>query len=1404
MNESGAAAAYRGYRLQAYYVLFRVLEKDDADANVFHPEGSEDLNVEDANGNLLEAIQVKSYSNLVLSNLSPEKSASFFHRALDILKTNEHTRIVLVNFGHFGPEIDDAWKMDGEHRDHVSQKLHEFGYKAEEIELIFNHIQLIELSEKAVCTEVFSKLQEQIVGIDPASAFELLLYWLYLQSETQTRIKYTDLIEKLQSVGRFLSERYHHLQEWFKSIHPIDDRLISAEESKSLQDEFYRGVSARYEHILADLDFHREQKLAEIEVGFASKNVVIVHAASGQGKTTLAYRFLHDKFPNNWRVSVIAIEDLQHALSIATALNGHANAIQAPMAVYIDVSPRDANWVDLVGQLSKHSFLKVLVTIREEDFRRANIANLFDYEPVDLEFNKEEARLIFNRAQEAHLLADILTFEDAWHSFGEEGPLMEFVYLLTQTETLHQRLKGQITRLRHEVREKNLWPDELHLLRLVSIATAYDARLNMAALLGLVHLPEPGLTLNLYEKEYFLRISADKTFITGVHPIRSMILSNLLSEPGVTPWEASVSQVLPIIQEQDWEAFFLQAFLDHPESFNELLDVAINQKPRSWTGYTGIIRCLLWAGVKKYIEDNWDQVEASRNLFGPAWYFIMDLNFAGEEAPSIEGWWNNIGELIPNVRRNEIERIRSSQTPKENVFEMAISFISNISEKPLLPDTIQDWVALPEILYWAYRWDLSEKIKEWIPIEQLRSASNDLPLEVLSDVLLGIFLIDREKYFTLVGEIRTAIENRLAQDLNIIALVEKDNVLSIHFLTFPDEKGLEVENKKKGNSIHDKTLEKIQIVRQLFPYYSKYGSQGYGHQIPGIGLDHDDSTKDGIEKRQLVPKWPIRLNGIITGIVQYHFRIDNWEDYLQQILTIRRQIVACLSALPDGIVHFISHDKPYNLISLDVIQNGDWDRSKRAINSIPLLPKPAADPWGLAQPEGKAIENQNENPNGKSNSLERFFPSSILEQIYKPYLDSERRYFSSMRNFFEQSGQVMVTNFHTGKLPDDSPQKVAKSEYLEREGVRTNLGFLSFFNLTESQNYLLDYQKNFRCLFSHRIENDYLTDLEQQEIRTMDQLWPLWYFFSIRPRTSIPNPRKQLPVRLETIKQNILRRAKEAVEAIQGEGIRSIVIDEKFEWDDNPSVLILVDVDNTTIIYPKVEEVVYTLRESIGVVSPSDIEHQLIENGLRYFVIVVTVRGRMIDKLVWPLRTTFTLTTHDPIEKKQWAFTPQELPEHMVEKLGLRQWEGDQIEVANQLFSAVSAMALYLALIDKMNDIPDATEAGTERLKSFLKEQSGELSKLLQLFFDSSKLMVNQFNNLSKEKQAERSYLLSAVNLLSEVYENLKPIAGFDGYAKLGLEEITEYKERITTTIQSCEAIRLLWIQDIIENNCHI
>src|SRR6476469_7540629 len=93
-----ATPAYRGYRLQALYVLYRILTSDSSRELVFHPEGKEDLSILDSHGTLLEICQVKAYSsNLILSDFKPDKSDSFFYRMSRLLPSIQGATITIVS-----------------------------------------------------------------------------------------------------------------------------------------------------------------------------------------------------------------------------------------------------------------------------------------------------------------------------------------------------------------------------------------------------------------------------------------------------------------------------------------------------------------------------------------------------------------------------------------------------------------------------------------------------------------------------------------------------------------------------------------------------------------------------------------------------------------------------------------------------------------------------------------------------------------------------------------------------------------------------------------------------------------------------------------------------------------------------------------------------------------------------------------------------------------------------------------------------------------------------------------------------------------------------------------------------------------------------------------------------------
>jgi hypothetical protein len=125
MPISDATPAYRGYRRQALYVLWRILSAGDKSTSIFEPEGTEDLSVRDATGALLEVIQVKNYSdNLTVSHFKPDRPDSFFYRMRDVVRSDSRASLAIASYGEVGPELKKAFTGDA-----ATMKLHRVGYK---------------------------------------------------------------------------------------------------------------------------------------------------------------------------------------------------------------------------------------------------------------------------------------------------------------------------------------------------------------------------------------------------------------------------------------------------------------------------------------------------------------------------------------------------------------------------------------------------------------------------------------------------------------------------------------------------------------------------------------------------------------------------------------------------------------------------------------------------------------------------------------------------------------------------------------------------------------------------------------------------------------------------------------------------------------------------------------------------------------------------------------------------------------------------------------------------------------------------------------------------------------------------------------------------------------------------
>jgi len=908
-SQSDATPAYRGYRLQALYTLFRILGSAD-ETLVFQPEGQEDLAIFEASNRLLEAIQVKAHKDdLTLASFSPNKPASFFYRAALLRKASSEVTIGIVSYGSVGRELLQATVTNGRERERVAHKIGEqkFLSKDEAKNLIAN-IEFTTVDENDLTRQVYEHLQASLVGVEPERAFEMLNFWLYICAENKYKITRHDVIERLNNVGRFLSERAAHHKEWFTSIVPLETIQIEEQVQHKLSDEFYRGISTRYEHILANLDVPRPRIMQEISQKFEQTRVVVIHGASGQGKSTVAYRYLHEAFPEEWRFRIKLVGSREHALSIATALIAQAETIGIPIAVYLDVSAIDRDWPDLVRQLAVHQNIRVLVTIREEDLQRASIAGTdFQFSSVPLSFDRHEAEELYQALSTQRIPATFVNFEEAWHQFGEHGPLLEFVYLVTQGASLRDRLTQQVQRLTDDVREGRVTSAEVELLRLVSVASAFEARLQIKPLVTSLGLPAAQRTFQLFEKEYLLRVSDDGALVFGLHPIRSTVLADILTDPVFSPWAESASKCLQCMEELDVESFLLHAFARRgPDDVQVLLHALASYHSATWGAIAGVTRALLWLGIHEYVGANRTIIQEAFQESGSGWLVLLDFDVADATPGAAASFWENVGHLASDERRSRAQALQAQQSDKKQLFARATTWLSCRTRAPRTPRTTLDWSGFAEVSFWLGKLHVSWPVVDWISENDLAQALATVPLEIWADVILGWTQRDDPWFASWLANNRSTLLRRFREEQQVVVFEDDGQKVTAHFIVAIDRIGTSQTDAERivrdtRDRLHDEALQRIHAMRGLFPDRELYACQGYGHRLWTPTLPYDSTQKTGIPQSMLPPFWLTSINATFRGLATRMFRPSSWQEYALLVFELRKMVLQALKQLDSSI-----------------------------------------------------------------------------------------------------------------------------------------------------------------------------------------------------------------------------------------------------------------------------------------------------------------------------------------------------------------------------------------------------------------------------------------------------------------------------------------------------------------------
>lgn len=952
-NNDDPSATYRGFRRQALYCLYRLFDDALPHDTVVQPEGNEDLEIRTNGGVRLEVVQVKDYSDpLKISHFKH----SYYRRIGELCADDTSVQIKIASFGEFGPELAQAYDnqketpnrslrtVTADKREQGQNKKRSVirGLSKSEAENVFRRTSLERVNELALTESVMTKLRATVAAGNPDVVFENLMWWLISSAEKQRSLTRRSTIEKLTELGRFITERDSHAEEWNTSIHPIVQRPAKGEDRERLQREFFQAGRVRLEHVAAGFDVPREDALVAIHSAFQKESIVVLRGASGQGKTTLAYRYLLDWTPSTFRYEVKRAANLQHARKMAAALSGHAAAIDVPTVVFLDVNPGDTHWVEFVRELSSPN-IRVLVVIREEDWFRARVS-LDDFPHTDLtiELSEESALRIFDKLVEPEITSNRmqLDFDDAWAKLGENKRLFEFIYLVTQSEDLPQRIRKQVAHLKDEANRGLLSASEFKLLRLTSAASAYETRLDLRALAAAVGLPDPGRALERFENEYLVRTSDDGRNIEGFHAIRSELLVRELTDKVIHPRGEVESEIIELVVEEDLESFLLCSFSRHPESAELVLAKIHQTRFKTWTGIRAVLSALQWMDIQRYMVQNTALLREVRSQWGASWWLLLDWDLAQVAGPGGSPFLDMLAESSERFAAGVelAAAFRARQSDKELAHSLARDWLNNFALPIQDPTSAADVSAAGDVLYWAGRLVRSRNdITTWIDdSEFLSGALERLPLHMFAHVASGTSEFSDASYKAWLNENRDTLTRRLHTECNIFSLTENNGGVTAHFIINKDWNDAKLSPSEDAPTPNELSVERVDILHACVPGYTSYGACGYGHKSSLFEF-HDESEKQIPIENLSVPRLA-RFNGIALGCVDVMFRPSSWTEHFEDIETVRASVAAAIFALAANLAKKI---RP------DTFVVREWEDAKKCLKHELLLPACAVDEWGF-------------------------------------------------------------------------------------------------------------------------------------------------------------------------------------------------------------------------------------------------------------------------------------------------------------------------------------------------------------------------------------------------------------------------------------------------------------------------
>lgn len=1054
-SDTGAQAAWKGFSSQTLYIASRVIS-DDSEYE-YYPEDIEDLVVK-KDGVVVEAVQVKNITAaLTLSSLASTKTSiggeGFFRRmcSLHAMTPSLHC-IKVVYFNTLGLEFQEVQAGNIKTKQAIVKKLVDKHRLSEsEARWLIESLSFEKVSLNELGFNILNQISQYIPAMSaPGLAKDLLIQHISVLSKSKGYTTLKMWQEKIHEIGTNITAIDGFYKEYNKSLVRLSELQLNGD-YEQLKKEYSQGISAHPTHIRNNFDFKRNYWTAEIQEAINQKGVAILKGVSGQGKTSLCYRYLIDTYPEGCVFCVRAIANEGQAQNLVAALDGLGKHNE-DLIIYIDIQPGETLWAFLLQELQSRGLsIPVLISIRDEDYNLTPISGKsIKYGIVELTLSKEEAALIYNYFTEAQPHAELRTFEEAWQSFSGHGPLIEFVYLLTNNQTLTQRLQEQVDALLRE----GISDEWLELLQLVCYAGRLGCAVNLANVKNEIHCSTMHAAVRRLKDEYLIRV-IDENTIEALHPVRAKIVFDALCDQVYIKPKDVVFKVLSCISSKNVRVVLLDYFSNKQYDIEDVQRLS-QIKFCDWIGYADAIRSMLWLDAKCYVESNMTFINSLVTKRGKGWLCFLPLDLSGIDRSDelIADGMKDLSIFNKVDLQKTIDEVKGSLTSLSINYQATDCFINNSVVPSILPDTDPGRSSFGYALFWMAKRDMNVTLP--FNTDEIVSSVCAGELQPSADAVRGLFEHPalQESYFAAVN----VLVDRVIHEMHVLTFSVTNDEVSCKFIPPLQTEPGAPENEKNSNQYW--RIKMLDILKQLYPDKEYIDIELIGVDLlQDLGIEALDH-KLHIHKSKRPNAWVSELNGWTKIRIDYSLRPSSWQEYVAEIDEIRSNV----------------NDLMVDTIKLidDVYKKGRYtqDRWKRIEDRLKVfrehtfaenrLPYFAVDPYCLYS-EGNA-----------KSPVAEYFPMRQLLSVGKYEIFRKRlnNVYSSLDNFYNQFAEVLLV-------------RINKQDINIVENPR-----LAMFSLYSAAKALVEFQKEYNLLFS-----DYSSlgeDFAKQELENILTLVNVW------------------------------------------------------------------------------------------------------------------------------------------------------------------------------------------------------------------------------------------------------------------------------------------------------------------------